>query len=155
MVKQQQKRGQHGYGDANSSSTCINMEQRLLQQAEATTVHQGLLHSTYLRLLVQLNTITSDCISFIGFSFVISGYQGNTYPQLLVQQHLRHLQQRQLRLLRQQHSLEGCIIRRHQVGLPNAHYINLRDISTRTRTSFYVSAIESTPAILSTDVRGD
>ena len=63
-------------------------------------------------------------------------------------------QQRQLRQLipRQQRYIEGSIIRRYSVGLPNAHrldttYINLSDISTHTRTSIYVSTIEPTPAI--------
>ena len=104
---------------------------------------------------------SSDCISFIGYSCANIGYQGNTYLQLLVQQHLRHLQHRQLQLLliRQQHT---TIWRAASSGNIKSVYpthtgwtlcINLRDISTRTRTSFYVS-IEPTPAILSTDVRG-
>ena len=92
--------------------------------------------------------------------YYISDYKSSTcgykHLQLLVQQHLRQIQQRQLRLIRQQHYyLEGSIIRRQQIGLPNARlYMNLRDISTRTRTSFYVSTIEPTPSNISKDVWG-
>ena len=105
---------------------------------------------------------SSDCISFIGYSCANIGYQGNTYLQLLVQQHLRHLQHRQLQLLliRQQHT---TIWRAASSGNIKSVYpthtgwtlcINLRDISTRTPTSFYVSTIEPTPSTLSTGVRG-
>ena len=88
----------------------------------ATLLHQRqlALHSTHLRLLVQHNTTRATT-----HSYVLIGYQGNTHLQFLVQQHLRHLHQRQVRPLRQQiYSLEGSVIRRHQVGLPNAHRLD-------------------------------
>ena len=139
-------RGKHGH-DYPNSSTCINMGQRLLAQR---LLHQRLVlqHSTITRAtasallatavsLAAIKAIpaitrtaqrhhTSDCISVIGYGYVISGCQGNTYLQLFLHQHLRHSHQRKLRLLRQQHYLEGSIIRRRQVRLPNAHTLDTK-----------------------------
>ena len=66
------------------------------------------------------------------------------------------MQQRQLRLLPQQHCCLGAALSGDIKSVcPNGHCIKLRDISTPTSTLFYVSTIEPMPATLSTDVRGD
>ena len=144
--------------DYANSSTCINVELRLIQQR---LLHQRqLLHSPYLRLIFQHN-ITPAAASVSSVAAMSSSTIKATHTYIC------------------SYSSTGDICSSNNCGYYDKSTtigraassgdimssvcpthtsftlcINLRDISTRTPTSFYVSTIEPTPSTLSTGVRG-